>query len=164
MKVRKSASAKQPGYPSSRQMARLARSIGAVAIGLAAPAYAVEGEPAGSTAKSEAAMVRTAGRIVVEPSPQVPGGIRAVPPQTTNATDRISHTVQKGDTLSSLALRYLGDSSRWKELAAANPGLDPEKLRAGTRVIIPAQSCTKTNEPPKLLGAPPMPRPDGAGR
>ena len=128
MQVRKSAKAKQPGYPSSRQMARLARSIGAVAIGLAAPVCAAEGT------KTEAPLIRTAGRIVVEPHAQVPGGLRVLPPETTNNAGRGTQPVA------------------------------PEKAREGQGVVTPAQSCSKTNEPPKLLGTPPMPKLDGAGR
>lgn len=45
--------------------------------------------------------------------------------------------VQKGDTLRSIARRELGDERRWKEIASANPGLDPAKLAIGMRVKLP---------------------------
>lgn len=45
--------------------------------------------------------------------------------------------VQKGDTLRSIARRELGDERRWKEIASANPGLDPAKLAIGQRVKLP---------------------------
>ncbi|MCY2960728.1 MAG: LysM domain-containing protein [Planctomycetota bacterium] len=45
--------------------------------------------------------------------------------------------VQKGDTLRSIARRELGDERLWKEIASANPGLDPAKLAIGMRVKLP---------------------------
>jgi len=49
------------------------------------------------------------------------------------------HVIVKGDTLYSLAKRYLGHGRRWKEIQAANPGLDPNKLRVGQEIVIPAE-------------------------
>ncbi len=48
-----------------------------------------------------------------------------------------THTIAKGDTLWSLAERYLGSGKRWKEIVAANPGLDPQKLHVGQTIVIP---------------------------
>lgn len=48
--------------------------------------------------------------------------------------------VQKGDTLSSLAQRYLGDIARWHEIYDANKkaiGADPNKLEIGTKLVLP---------------------------
>lgn len=46
-------------------------------------------------------------------------------------------TVQKGDTLRSIARRELGDEKRWKEIASLNPSVDPSKLAIGMRVKLP---------------------------
>ncbi len=50
-----------------------------------------------------------------------------------------TYTVQKGDTLSSIAKKFYGDSSRWKEIQHANKGAVPEpsKLKVGTKLVIP---------------------------
>jgi len=45
--------------------------------------------------------------------------------------------VQKGDTLRSIARRELGDERRWKEIAKANPSVDPNKLSIGARLKLP---------------------------
>ncbi len=45
--------------------------------------------------------------------------------------------VKKDDTLRSIARRELGDERRWKEIASANPDVDPSKMRIGTRLKLP---------------------------
>jgi len=48
-----------------------------------------------------------------------------------------TYTIKKKDTLWSIATRYLGGGKRWPEIVAANPGLDPKKLRIGQTIKIP---------------------------
>lgn len=50
----------------------------------------------------------------------------------------VQHTVVAGDTLSSLATRYLGDAAYWVKLRAANPGVRERYLVPGTTVTVPA--------------------------
>jgi nucleoid-associated protein YgaU len=51
-----------------------------------------------------------------------------------------SVTVQKGDTLWRLAREHLGRGAAWKCLLEANPELgEPERLRIGQRVLLPAE-------------------------
>jgi LysM repeat protein len=45
----------------------------------------------------------------------------------------------KGETLGSIAKKY---NMGWKALAAANPGIDPLKLKVGQKLVIPARSVT----------------------
>jgi DNA-binding SARP family transcriptional activator/nucleoid-associated protein YgaU len=48
-------------------------------------------------------------------------------------------TVRPGDTLSGLADRYLGDSSRWRDIAELNPAIkDPDLIFPGQRLVLPA--------------------------
>jgi len=49
----------------------------------------------------------------------------------------IDYTVKKGDTLWSLAKRFLGDGKQWQKIAAANPGLNPQRLLPGITIRIP---------------------------
>jgi hypothetical protein len=35
----------------------------------------------------------------------------------------------------------LGQGSRWKEIVAANPGIDPKKLKPGTRLVMPPRQA-----------------------
>lgn len=50
----------------------------------------------------------------------------------------LAHTVQPGDTLSALALDYLGDARDWPTLQRSNQVRDPRRLRPGTVLHIPA--------------------------
>ena len=48
-----------------------------------------------------------------------------------------SYTVQKGDTLSKIARDHYGNPSKWKQIAAANPGINPNGLKVGQRLVMP---------------------------
>ncbi|MHC4717224.1 MAG: LysM peptidoglycan-binding domain-containing protein, partial [Planctomycetota bacterium] len=48
-----------------------------------------------------------------------------------------THTVRKGDTLWSLAALYLGDGQRWRDIVSLNPGVKPQAMRIGMKLLIP---------------------------
>lgn len=48
----------------------------------------------------------------------------------------VSHTIERGDTLSKLAKKYLHNWKRWREILHANSGLSPRKLKVGTKIYI----------------------------
>ena len=48
-----------------------------------------------------------------------------------------TYTIRSGDTLGSIAARHLGASKRWPEIARANPGLNPDRLRVGAVINLP---------------------------
>ena len=79
------------------------------------------------------------------------------------ATD--TYLVRKGDTLKEIAERRLGQSSRWREIAAANPGLDPNRLLVGKTIRIPAgKSKSRPQASPTPAVAAAMPRQGSSGR
>lgn len=55
------------------------------------------------------------------------------------ASDEVAHhIVRPGDTLRDLAVRFYGDSSRWQEIAQANPQIrNPNVISPGQRLNIP---------------------------
>lgn len=48
------------------------------------------------------------------------------------------YVVKKGDMLSVIAQRELGSAKLWKEIAALNPKVDPDRLLVGARLRLPA--------------------------
>ncbi len=48
------------------------------------------------------------------------------------------HRVAAGETLSSIAIRYYGEERHWPRILDANPGLDPNRMKANSELEIPA--------------------------
>lgn len=57
------------------------------------------------------------------------------------------HTVKySGETLSIIALWYTGNHGSWKEIAQANPELNPNRIFPGNEILIP-EGLLKTHDP-----------------
>lgn len=71
----------------------------------------------------------------------IPGGQEA-----SSRTDTV--TVRRGDTLSAIAHRELGEASRWTELFAANRAVlgDPDELAVGIELVLPGTSDRRPAE------------------
>jgi nucleoid-associated protein YgaU len=52
-------------------------------------------------------------------------------------TEPRTHRIAKGDTLSRIAARYLGDATRWREIQRLNAIADPASLAEGATLKIP---------------------------
>jgi 5'-nucleotidase len=48
-----------------------------------------------------------------------------------------TYLVKRGDTLFRIAKEHYGSGSKWKRIAAANPGLTPATLKAGQKLLMP---------------------------
>ena len=48
-----------------------------------------------------------------------------------------TYTVQKGDTLIKIARTQYGDEHRWKQIAAANPGVSANSIKVGQKINLP---------------------------
>jgi nucleoid-associated protein YgaU len=70
------------------------------------------------------------------PNPAQPIATPMVAPAASTGTT--SYTIQSGDSLALIAKRQLGSESRWNEIQAANPGLDPKRLKLGATIQLPA--------------------------
>ncbi len=74
------------------------------------------------------------------------GGASAeVPPEP---AAQVIHTVARGDTLSAIAQRYLGDSNKWRVIAEANGITDPRTLKVGQPLVIPGASPSAPQQDP----------------
>ena len=69
-----------------------------------------------------------------------------------------TYTIRSGDTYGAIAARHLRTSKRWPELARANPGVDPTRLRVGAVINLPctggAAQAKKQAAPSSKPGAP----------
>jgi nucleoid-associated protein YgaU len=59
-------------------------------------------------------------------------------PPAASVPDRI-HTVQRGETLSDISLRYYGSAGRWRRILDANSDVltRPERIKPGMKLVIP---------------------------
>jgi nucleoid-associated protein YgaU len=75
---------------------------------------------------------------LVPPEPKPATGVTMPPtPPAPPATAGGTYTIKKGDTFIKIAREVYGDPSRMKDIAAANPGVDPRKLKVGQTIILP---------------------------
>jgi nucleoid-associated protein YgaU len=62
------------------------------------------------------------------------------------------HTIQPGETFSSISLAVYGDSRYWKEIKKANPTVDDTKLKPGMVVKLPDLASVKAAHTPAVAG------------
>ncbi|HEB59788.1 MAG TPA: LysM domain-containing protein [Gammaproteobacteria bacterium] len=60
------------------------------------------------------------------------------------------YTVRAGDTLGRIAVRLLGDATRWREIAGLNALADPDALRVGQVLEIPDAEPAASPPPPAV--------------
>jgi nucleoid-associated protein YgaU len=86
------------------------------------------------------------GEVLVIPDPQVASAgdpaagltvAAAAPSGAVPAGPAAWYTVRKGDSLASIARRYLSDARRWREIDELNNLGDPHKIVPGTRIRLP---------------------------
>ncbi len=83
----------------------------------------------------------------VVPPTKAPPAAGPVKPVLPEGTTYYVHTVKySGETVSIIAAWYLGDKMRFDVLVAANPEINPARIRMGTQIKIP-ENAMKTREP-----------------
>lgn len=70
------------------------------------------------------------------PSPTRTIAVEPAPPPLP-VTTPLKHVVTPGETLIGIARQRLGDERRWREIMAANPGLESGSLKAGQTLNLP---------------------------
>ena len=86
-----------------------------------------------------------ASRPVPPPEATTPAGTETAKTTEANKTTPTTaakpktYTVQKGDTLSEIARRFYGNTSKWKDIYNANKAKisDPDKVKIGTVLTLP---------------------------
>ena len=85
---------------------------------------------------------------ISDPSTVMPGRVLRMPIMETPketvevaevvvSNDVNSHQVEEGDTLSSIAALYYDDVNKYGVIESANPTVNPNRLKIGTRLFIP---------------------------
>lgn len=92
----------------------------------AAPRDLFTPDPAAELFASPAAAARPAYRVDLAPTP-VSGRPAAI----------TTHTVERGDSLWKIAERRYGNGLRYVDILAANPGINPDRLTIGDRLVLP---------------------------
>jgi nucleoid-associated protein YgaU len=70
---------------------------------------------------------------IVTPAPQVaPAPVAPAP-----SAAPVTYTVKQGDNLWQIAKAHYGDGQKWKQIVDANPGLNPDKLPVGKKIVLP---------------------------
>jgi LysM repeat protein len=93
--------------------------------------------------------------LPTNPAPAVQPPVSPAPVETAVATGNATeHTIVKGDSYSTIAKRY---HTTVKAITAANPGVQPSRLKIGQKINIPAPSASA----PSASGTPSAATPDG---
>jgi nucleoid-associated protein YgaU len=72
-----------------------------------------------------------------DPVPQPLVVVTDDPPATSLPVADGTYTIKKKDTLWSIAARHLGNGQRYRDILAANPGLNAKKLPVGKVITLP---------------------------
>lgn len=74
--------------------------------------------------------------VVVDEDLTVAVSRKKAPASDKGKVKRHTVTVRKGDTLSKIAARELGNANRWPEIAKANHIRNPKSIRVGQRLVV----------------------------
>ena len=93
-----------------------------------------------------------------EPKDTPSPGISSIPrPPAPTARGR-TWTVVEGDTLGDIAFEHYGRASQWKRIAAANPSINPDRLKPGMVLTLPPKD---TSDKPAKVRPSSSETPDG---
>ncbi len=87
-------------------------------------------------------------------TPPVDGGVKVaeVPPLPAGPQE---YEVKSGDHLEGIAKQFLGKRSLWPEIVKANPGVNPNRLKIGMKLNIPAAPAVAEHAAPSADPMPP---------
>jgi nucleoid-associated protein YgaU len=75
--------------------------------------------------------------VAVEPAPLPAPAHGAAKGGAAAAKAGGSYVVQKGDTLYAISRKVYGSNARVKDIIAANPGIDPNAIKVGQKLVLP---------------------------
>jgi sulfite exporter TauE/SafE/copper chaperone CopZ len=94
-------------------------------------------------------MIRGEFEVVDAPPPETPRteAAAAPPVKESAALPARSYTIAPGDTLRVIAVKIYADEKRWRDIAGANPGLNPRRLRPGKLLKLPQATPDEERAP-----------------
>ena len=72
-----------------------------------------------------------------EPADEIALAEEAPATPTRARSSGTKYKVKKGESLWSIAQAKYGNGNKWKTIAAANPGMNPDKIQAGQTITLP---------------------------
>jgi LysM repeat protein len=67
----------------------------------------------------------------------------------------VNYSATRGDTLGTIAQKFLGSSSRWRDIWEANPNIsNPDRISVGQIITIPGQSQAQSSLIPANVSLP----------
>lgn len=104
--------------------------------------------------------LRVGARLVM---PATPGSVAADSPEPAPARAKApakrsgpTYVVRQDESLWKIAARTLGDGARWKEIADANPDINPDRISKGQTLVLPAGAeLIEAGRPDRLARATP---------
>ncbi len=102
-----------------------------------------EAQPTSGTEEQPTAAPTAEPSVVAQPSPAATTApaATAAPPPPSAQTGAIWHTVQTGETLSSIGRRY---GTTWQAIARANGIVNPNQIYVGQKLKIPTSASSST--------------------
>ncbi|MFO1050984.1 MAG: LysM peptidoglycan-binding domain-containing protein [Planctomycetota bacterium] len=86
------------------------------------------------------------GRTLIIPAAPVEASAKGQvqPPARDIPKDAVLHRVEEHETLTQISRRYYHSDHQWQRILDANPGLDANRLRVGSEIVIPAASADRS--------------------
>ena len=75
-------------------------------------------------------------RNVAAPAPAPPPAPQPKPAPQPAAAGR-SYTIKPGDNLWNISKEVYGDGTKYQRILDANPGINPDSMKPGTKIVIP---------------------------
>ncbi len=85
------------------------------------------------------APLQVGARLRLGPAAATPAPSGPKPAPEAGTSGERTHTLAKGETLSKIAARYLGDAGRWREIQSLNKIADPANVPEGIVLKLPAR-------------------------
>ena len=113
----------------------------------ASPSQQLQAPPASPAAAPQSAAPAAPAASAAKPAPAAPAtkpAAAAAPKQAPSPTQEPAaaagaktYTIKPGDNLWKISKEVYGDATKYTRIIEANPGLNPDNMKVGTKIVIP---------------------------